>query len=40
MILWFSYNIMDVVNIVMFYLVIISEATIEFLSGENTDLLN
>ena len=40
MILWFNYNVMDVVNVVTFYLVIISDATNEFLSGYNKDLLN
>ena len=41
MVLWFDYNVIpvDVVN-VTFYLVIISEATIEFLPGDNKDLLN
>ena len=39
MILWFN-NVMDVVNIVMFYLVIISDATNVFLPGDNKDLLN
>ena len=42
MIIWFHCNIMpmDVVNVVMFYLVIISDATNEFLPGGNKDLLN
>ena len=31
---------MDVVNVVMFYLVIIFDATNEFLPGDNKDLLN
>ena len=36
MILWFDYNVMpmDVVNLVTFYLVTISEATNEFLPGD------
>ena len=34
------YNAMDVVNVVMFYLVIISDTTNEFLPGNNTDLFN
>ena len=40
MILWFYYNVMDLVNVVMFYLVIISDATHPFLPGGNRDLLN
>ena len=40
MILWFGYNVMDVVDVVMFYLVIVSDATDEFLPGNNKDLLN
>ena len=40
MILWFDYNIMNVANVVMFYLAIISDATNEFLPGDNKDLLN
>ena len=39
MILWFNYNVMDMEN-VMFYLVIISDTTNEFLPEDNTDLLN
>ena len=31
---------MDVANVVMFYLVTISDATNEFLPGDNKDLLN
>ena len=31
---------MDVVNVAMFYLVIISDITNEFLPGDNKDLLN
>ena len=38
-ILWSNY-VMDVVNVVMFYLIIISDATNEFLPGDNKDLLN
>ena len=34
-----NYNATDVVNVVMFYLLIISEATKEFLPGDHTDLL-
>ena len=37
MILRFSHNVMDVVNVVMFYLVIISDATHEFLPGCDKD---
>ena len=40
MILWVGYAFMDVVNVVMFYLVIISYAINEFLPGDNKDLLN
>ena len=40
MILWFNYNIMDVVNVVMFYLITIPDATNEFLSGDNKSLSN
>ena len=40
MILWFDYNVMDVVNVVMLYLVIISDAKNEFLPGDNNALLN
>ena len=40
LILWFSYNVMDVVNAVMFYLVTISDAIHDFLTGDNNDLLN
>ena len=40
MISWSSYNVMDVVNVVMFYVVIISDATNGFLPGDNEDLLN
>ena len=40
MILWFNCNAMDVVNVVMFYLIIISEATNKFHPGDNEDLLN
>ena len=40
MILWFSCNVVDVVKVVMFYLVIISDATNELLPGDNRDLLN
>ena len=39
MILWLNYNVMDVVNVVMFYLVIISDATNEFLPTDDKDLL-
>ena len=37
MILWFNYNVMNVVNIVMFYLIIIFYATNEFLPADNKD---
>ena len=37
MILWFDYNILDLVNVVMFYLVIISDAINDFLRGDNED---
>ena len=40
MILWFNYNAVDVVNVVMFYLVIISDTTSESLPGDYKDLLN
>ena len=40
MILWFNYNVMDVRNVVMFYLVSIADTTNEFLPADNTDLLN
>ena len=40
MILWFNYNAMGVVHVVMFSLVIISDATNNFLPGDNKDLLN
>ena len=40
MILWFNYNVTDMVNAVKFYLVIISDATSESLPGDNKDLLN
>ena len=33
-ILWFNYDVMDDVNVVMFHLVIISDATNEFLPGQ------
>ena len=36
MISWFTYA-MNVVNVVMFYLVIISDATKEFLPGDDQD---
>ena len=39
MILWFDYVMpMDVVNVVMFYLVIMFDATNEFLPGDNGEL--
>ena len=34
MILWFNFNVIDVVNVVMFYLVIISDTTKKFLPGD------
>ena len=40
MILWFDYNVMDVVNAIILYLVIICDATNEFLLGHDKDLLN
>ena len=40
MILWFNNNVMDVVNTVMFCLVIISHDINEFLPGDYKDLLN
>ena len=40
MIIWSNYNVMDVVNVVMFYLAIISDVTNEFLPGDDKDLLN
>ena len=40
MILWFDHSVMDVVvNVVMFCLVIISDATNEFLPRADTDVL-
>ena len=39
MILWFNYNVIDVVNVDLFYLVSISDTTNEFLPGDNKDLL-
>ena len=39
MILWCNFNFVDVMNVFMFYLVIISDATNEFLPGDNKDLL-
>ena len=35
MIIWFNYNDMDAVHVLMFHLVIISDATNEFLPGDN-----
>ena len=35
-----NHNVVDAVNVVMFYLEIISSATSEFLPGDITDLLN
>ena len=40
MILRFNYNVMDVVNVVMFSWIIISDATNEFIPGNNKGLLN
>ena len=40
MVLWFNYDVMDVVIVVVHYLVIISDATNEFLLVDNKDLLN
>ena len=40
MILWLSYIVLDVVNVLMFYLIIISDATSEFIPGDYKDLLN
>ena len=40
MILWSNYNIVDVVNVIMFNLIIISDATNQFLPGDNRGLLN
>ena len=37
---WFNHNVMDVVNVVMFHLVIISDARNEFLPGNNKDVIN
>ena len=39
-ILWFNYNAMDVVNVIMFYLVIISDTTNKFPPGDNKYLWN
>ena len=36
----FIYNVMNVVNVVMFYLVIISDTINKFITGDNKDLLN
>ena len=38
--LWFNHNVMGEVNVVMFCLVVISDATNEFLPGDNEDSLN
>ena len=35
MILWFNYNVMDMFNLAMFYLVTIFDITNEFLPGDN-----
>ena len=35
-----NYNAMDLLNAGMFYLVVICDATDEFLPGDNKDLLN
>ena len=35
-----SYNVMDMVNVVMFYLVPTFDTTNEFFSGDNRDILN
>ena len=42
MIVWFDSNVMrvDVVNVVMFYFVIISDTMNKFLHWDNKDLLN
>ena len=40
MMLWFNCNVMNVVSVVMFYLVNISDATSEFLLGGNKGILN
>ena len=39
MVLWFNYNVMDVVDVVTLYFVFISDTTNEFLPGDK-DLLN
>ena len=39
-IVWFHYNAMDVINVVVFYLVIISDATNAFLHRDDQDPLN
>ena len=36
MVLWFNYNVVDAANVVMFHLVIISDAT----NADNKDLLS
>ena len=38
--LWFNYKVLDLMNVVLFYFVIISDVTNEFLPGDNKDLLN
>ena len=40
MVLWFNYNVMDVVNVATFCLVIISHDTNELHLGDNKNLLN
>ena len=37
--IWFNHNVVDMVDVVMFYLVIIADATHDFLSGDHKDLL-
>ena len=39
-ILWFNHNVKDVVNVVMLCLVIIFDATNDFIPRDNKDLLN
>ena len=40
MVLWFNGNVIDVVNVVMFYLLYISDTADEFLPGGDKDLWN
>ena len=39
-VLWYNHNVVDVINKGMSYLVITSDATSDFLRGDDKDLLN